>query len=608
MDDLYDDMPFADLPSAIPAQPQPQAVPEPVPTISPQQELASLLDFRAHNPEKWDKKPTQDKRVRLSQRLFNVTYSLVELESVEGGKRTYFIRDNHSIPYHKINGNQLDRFITELHTHCFGDCNPEEYSRAQKLIKQRVDKIIPNVPKQYIYIGNTLVWDCYNNEIVDFEKQYPEGDFPDVFFRFFDTSKGQGDKHTVELPGEPITSDEAEYITALSDKVYSRLRINDGQLKDDTDLPLIKPILEWADGDTIRYGDIMGLIAGPIVAKKPFGVWTLIGEKRNGKSALVGMVRSLYGVNNCTQIKSADVGDWHYQMTLKYALFNAPDEDPDVSFEKDSDIFKTMADHGSLSLKVMAGQEPVNLNCDFVMALPMNHLPEFKGSDSGALAERLRVIRFLHDFSDSDDSRVSFAEATFTREFLINLLAHTLGWARFHNERGYEKSSVMKSDGADITDGASAGYAFFDLFKKYFYGFTDKELILTELDLYCKQMGYETPPESSLSLLFKRYEKRRTTIKGVKVNVFTEKGVSADNCGGRRIFSLTTVSPTLAKKYTSDRDHYKTTVEYIYNLYPNSAMKNDTFAPFSILLDIYDAHADLQERNDQIKQQRLGGI
>jgi hypothetical protein len=49
-------------------------------------------------------------------------------------------------------------------------------------------------------------------------------------------------------------------------------------------------------------------------------------------------------------------------------------------------------------------------------------------------------------------------------------------------------------------------------------------------------------------------------------------------------------------------------VEYIYNLYPNSAMKNDTFAPFSILLDIYDAHADLQERNDQIKQQRLGGI
>lgn len=594
------------IPDLPPARPQP-SIPDPIPTISPQQELAALMDYRAQHPEKWDKKAMQDTRVRLSQRLFNTTYSLVELESVEGGKRTYFIRDNHSIPYHKINGMQLDRFVTELHTHCFGDCNPEEYARAQKLIKQRVTKIIPSVPKRYIYIGDTLVWDCDTNSTVDFEKEYPEGDFPDVFFKFFDTSKGQGDKHTVELPGEPISADEATYIVDLANKVYNRLRLTNGLLKDDEDLHLIKPVLEWADGDTVRYGDIMGLIAGPIVKKKPFGVFTLIGEKRNGKSALVGMIRSLYGANNCTQIKSADVGDWHYQMTLKYTLFNAPDEDPDVSFEKDSDIFKTMADHGSLSLKVMAGQEPVNLSCDFVMALPMNHLPEFSGSDSGALAERLRVIRFLHDFSSNDDNKSSFAETTFTRPFLLNLLAHTLGWARFHNERGYEKSSIMKADGADITDGASAGYAFFNLFRKYFYGFTDKDLVISELNLYCKEMGNETPPENSLSLLFKRYERKRTTYRGEKVYMFVEHGVTPENCGGRTLFSQHTVSPILAKKYTGS-ESYKATVGYIYNMLPGSMMRNDTFAPFSVLLDIHGAHEDLREQNEQIRQQRLGGI
>ena len=76
--------------------------------------------------------------------------------------------------------------------------------------------------------------------------------------------------------------------------------------------------------------DIMRSVAYCFVKKKPVGSYILVGLRRNGKSSFVGLLHTIFGRENTSDVRLSQLGDPHYVNKLKYTMMNAPDEEDEI--------------------------------------------------------------------------------------------------------------------------------------------------------------------------------------------------------------------------------------------------------------------------------------
>lgn len=120
--------------------------------------------------------------------------------------------------------------------------------------------------------------------------------------RLFNTSM-EG-KNVVKYPPHAF-NEYADKIRRYVDVTTQELEESDGDLHED---PRLSFISTWADGDHETYMDIIRMFASNFMEPKPFGIYMLIGEGRNGKSQICDFVKIMsYHLNNSTGKR-----EWQY--------------------------------------------------------------------------------------------------------------------------------------------------------------------------------------------------------------------------------------------------------------------------------------------------------
>ena len=280
------------------------------------------------------------------------------------------------------------------------------------------------------------------------------------------------------------------------------------------DLPLsdFPFIATWANNEPDVYIDLLRSIAYCFLRHKPLGSYILIGERRNGKSSFIGLLHTIFGDQNTSMVRLSQLGDSHYSHQLLSTMLNAPDEEDDKIISAQAD-FKTLADHGAMTIPVMRSNEPVTLRADFMCFYPMNHMPEWHGSGAGACFKRSLVIPFYADLSKYDNTDDNFAEATFTPTTMAKLMGTVFALANYYTRHPLEFSPTMQREQQVLEEEQDSAFEYRDQFLKYFDGFSNKTDLYKDYVNWCKTLDKTISTKKEFTFLWRRYTSSRTTVR-----------------------------------------------------------------------------------------------
>lgn len=376
-----------------------------------------------------------------------------------------------------INGGQIDAIIDSL-------------SKAIRVKREEVQ-----LDNSLIEITPNMFWDGKTGGL----SSEPNGA---CARKLFDTA--MDGKNIVKYP--PHAFDEYEgKIKSYMKCVYQELEESDGDLRED---PRLDFVSTWANHDHETYLDILRMFASNFMEPKPFGVYMLIGEGRNGKSVCIGLLHTLFGTRNTTRIQLKQLGEWHYNLEFANTLLNAPDEEENKVIE-DQALFKSLADHGEVKLARMARQDALTVQGDFMIVIPMNHTPKWPKDGAEACIRRTRIIAFNADLSKEDAKPVDFARETFTPKRMAYLLGVSLAIAKYYLTHPFPDSVAMKQERALLEEEMVSGKVYREKLQKYFNGYKKREL-LEDYHLWCKARHLQPQGDNSFKRLFHQFERRAT--------------------------------------------------------------------------------------------------
>lgn len=383
------------------------------------------------------------------------------------------------------------------------------------LIRQNAQAVV-KVDSNCIMISENLYWDKKNGSI----SPVPTGP---VFFRLFDNKPTDATSAKV-LHLRPFTEEQEERFMAMYEQVK-------GELERGEEVERFEPFKVWADGSHDVYMDLHRAHAYCFLQKKPLGAYLLTGLRRNGKSTYLYLTHSIVGTNNTSKVKLTDLNNPRQNLVLGYTLMNAPDEEKDEVITG-QDIFKTITDHGSISLDVFRSQKPVDIACDFMCFFPMNHVPEWKGAGAGACMRRSLIIPFTKDLSEIDDSKENFLQETFTEDFMCEYLGSVFAYAYFYHRHDFDFSKTMREE-QDVLEGElDSTISYVKLFQKWFTGFSKYDLVFKDYRAWCRIEGvpFKSLKElkNTLNKMMKGLERKNVRIEGevTKMYVATQAGVN----------------------------------------------------------------------------------
>lgn len=424
-----------------------------------------------------------------------VVLSGLEWARVKKGDKVYY-RARGGVLFKQIDKIALSNLVRDVFRTAWGVIPVSDWlASTVRTVCDNIINVMDEIDKRYIQVSESVLWDTETNNFMDLSAQ--TGPAPNVFRRFFDTPFPQ--KNVAVIP--PLSYDEALMVQSRYNDTLRE--INSGIFN-----TKIEPIRVWADGKYDVYTDIMRCLASILTKKKPLGCYMLIGTSRSGKSTFVGMVKTLLGTNNCSGVRLSQLGDDHYTHDLLGTMFNAPDEEDD-KFLKSEAQFKTLADHGEIRLSVMRSNVGIDLHADFMCAFPMNHFPKFVGDGAGACTKRSLAIPFFANLSAYDKATEDFATATYTKEFMINLLGDVLAYTTYYTSHPFVFSPTMDSFRGNIENGSVGEY--FDLWKKHFNGFQTFSLLYKDYQMWCRVHDVEFKGRDNLKMYVARFEKSSYT-------------------------------------------------------------------------------------------------
>ena len=415
-----------------------------------------------------------------------MTFQHLEAQDLEKEVTRIYLKKTHT-----VDGQQIENIIKSL----------------KKVIRLKREEV--QLDNSLIEITPGLFWDGKDGTFSD----APTGL---CARRLFDTK--MGGKNVVKY--EPGVFDEyADNIVQYADAVESEMLENDGDLRED---PRLDFISTWSDGNHETYMDILRMFASNFMEPKPFGVYMLVGEGRNGKSVCIGLLHTIFGTSNTTRIQIKQLGEWHYNLEFANTLLNAPDEEENKIIE-DQALFKSLADHGEVKLARMARQDALTVRGDFMIIVPMNHTPKWPKDGAEACIRRTRIIAFNADLSKEDAKPVDFAKETFTPKRVAFLLGTVLGVARYYLSHQFPDSSAMVEERKALEEEMVSGKAYRERLQKYFNGYKIRELE-KDYKLWCEAKQLPQQPSRSFKRLFQKYNVRGDTNFSVSSSK-TKKGI-----------------------------------------------------------------------------------
>ncbi len=426
----------------------------------------------------------------ITNMAFRQEYDIVRVNA----NSTYYYRPVGGSVYERLTDHKLDTIVRDIYISGFGSAEPKELKDAAEMVKRLTVEEVEDLNNDLWYVTPRVYWDTNLGELTDKPKGY-------CFRKLFNTN--YTDKHVVKIP--EFNEDQERVLMDTYHEVLDQL--NNGVFEERYEF-----IRTWANGSHDVYMDIMRSIAYCFVKKKPVGSYILVGLRRNGKSSFVGLLHTIFGRENTSDVRLSQLGDPHYVNKLKYTMMNAPDEEDEKAIDAQAS-FKTIADHGLLTLSVMRSNEPVQVPCNFMCFYPMNHIPDWKGTGAAACMKRSLIIPFYADLSRFDKKNYDFAKETFTADFMCEFMGSVFAYANYYSRHELEFSGTMTSEQETLEEEVDSAVTYRKEFEKYFDGFDTFKTLYQDYINWCKAQDLTISQRSEFKFVFREYNTNRTTLR-----------------------------------------------------------------------------------------------
>lgn len=452
-------------------------------------EVKALSKMRDERREGLAKPKSKSDRHLAVNTVLRQQYDMLRVNS----NSTYYYKTPEESVYERLTDHKLNTIVRDVYLSGGWTVDAKEVKEASDTIKMMTMEEVEDLDNNTWYITPSSYWDMDSGKLV----KKPEGY---CFRKLFNTK--HADKHVVKIP--EFNEDQERTMWETYEEVLGQL--NDGQFEERYEF-----IRTWANGNHDVYMDIMRSVAYCFVKKKPVGSYILVGLRRNGKSSFVGLLHTIFGRENTSDVRLSQLGDPHYVNKLKYTMLNAPDEEDEKAIDAQAS-FKTIADHGLLTLSVMRSNEPVQVPCNFMCFYPMNHIPDWKGTGAAACMKRSLIIPFYADLSRFDKKNYDFAKETFTADFMCEFMGSVFAYANYYSRHELEFSQTMVEEQETLEEEVDSAVTYRREFEKYFDGFDTLKTLYQDYINWCKAQDLTISSRQEFKFVFREYFSKRTTV------------------------------------------------------------------------------------------------
>ena len=251
----------------------------------------------------------------------------------------------------------------------------------------------------------------------------------------------------------------------------------------------------------------------------------LIGDKLNGKSTFLDMVKNMLGNNNMTSLDLKELGERFKTAELFGKLANIGDDIGD-EFIPDASIFRKIVTGESINAE-KKGKDPFDFNNYAKLLFSANNMPRIKDK-TGAVQRRLTIIPFDAKFSVDDKDYNPNIKYDLREEACMEylILLGIRGLKRLLKNKKFTQSERVEKELRDYeeTNNPLIG----------FYNESGEESILNEptKSVYSKYLEYclecNLKPLSKIEFsrqMTKQFELiiKDKKIKGIKYRIFTKR-------------------------------------------------------------------------------------
>lgn len=453
----------------------------------PMEQIERFVDL--YTSAKKERKFTLDieRADRIKNTLFGI-YDFIKVRSV-GARGTIYYRKkpNDKIgetSYRKLSQMDVDNMVRDMYLKLYDKTPANKIKETVETVKIGVINEMENLNDSVVQISEDLFWDMEDAELIEI----PD---PACMRMLFDGERSVKIDEIID----PV-------VKGTYRRVLENLNEYDGNVipyeigGGDEDVHLSKdsfsfaPFWTWANEDIETFNDLLKSVACCFMADKPKGAFVLIGLTRNGKSTFIKMLHMLFGWNNTSAVKLADLQNHHKNMTLMTTMLNAPDEEDEgkgAELLQAQSYFKSIASHEPILLDVLYSQEPQRVETNFMSFYPMNHFPEWKGSGATACMKRTLPLFFNNDLSKYDRGGRDFAKETFNGLFFSHLLGVVLAIAHYYHNKPMQFSDKMRENQEAVAEEVDNTSLYLDRFMSWFNGYSKKGLVYTDYQMWCNE-------------------------------------------------------------------------------------------------------------------------
>lgn len=416
-------------------------------------------------------------------------YDIIRVNS----NNTYYYKEKNGNIYERLTDHKLQSIVRDVYLMGTGAAEAKEVKDTADTVKLMTTDELDEICNDLWYIAGGSYWDVKKGELTKEPKGY-------CLRRLFNTR--YPDKHVVKISA--FTSEQEKKMWDVYEEVISQLEA--GEFEERYEF-----IKTWANGSHDVYLDIMRSVAYCFVKKKPVGSYILVGLRRNGKSSFVGLLHTIFGRENTSDVRLSQLGDPHYVNKLKYTMMNAPDEEDEKAIDAQAS-FKTIADHGLLTLSVMRSNEPIEVPCNFMCFYPMNHIPDWKGTGAAACMKRSLIIPFYADLSKFDKKNYDFAAETFTADMMCDFMGCVFAYAYYYTRHELEFSGTMTSEQETLEEEVDSAVTYRREFERFFDGYESMKILYLDYCNWCKAQDLTISSRQEFKFVFREYSSNRTSI------------------------------------------------------------------------------------------------
>lgn len=443
---------------------------------------------------------------KVNNEVLSHATSEYDILALKGTDQTYYVRPAQdgfplSDIYEPIDREEFTNIVTRTYKRLTGVVDGASIEKVcDSLDKQiRAERTIPRVDNTIIQVIPDRFWNTSTGDLSD---RLYSGEL--CFRRLFNTTKPS--RHIVKYKDGTFEGYK-DILDEYVDETFAELTLNNGDLEEDPDFEFVQT---WACNDHGRYMDILRMFATFFMKEKPLGTYILEGNGRNGKSSLIGLIHTLMGTRNTSRLQLAELGNWHKNHCLANTLVNAPDEEKPGTLE-DTDLFRTIADHGDIELDVMRGQKPISISCDFQCVSASNHMPHWEGTDAEACIRRARIIPLRADLSANDNKSFNFEEETYTPERIIHFLGVVLGIARYYMDKDFPESDSVATQRELLQENMISYRLYYQEFCGYFGKYHKLREVYDDYVIWCKDKGFKINKYDEFKEAFNDSREKKTS-------------------------------------------------------------------------------------------------